>query len=501
MNRTKVNVTSQLFSQFTYMVCGLIVPRIMISTYGSSMYGLTTSIAQFLNYASLLEGGVAGVARAELYTPLARKDNYEISRVYHAVKHFFLWVGIVFIVYTLFLSVGYYDISEVSEVGRGYTFCLIWIISAATIVKYVAGISNLTLLDADKKQYVRNIVFTIATVINAIIVVLLSKSGCDLLVVKMFSSIVYIAQPICYSIYVRIHYELPFVGKNRSELKQKWTGIGQHIAYFLHTNTDVVILTIFADLRDVAVYTVYRAVISNIRQVVASFTSGMEATFGEYIAKKELHQLQASFFKYKHMLSFMSSVLFGATAILIVPFIRLYTSGVTDANYIQPLFALVLLFTEAIDGFIHPCCSLPISANQLKESRWGSYGEAGINIVLSLILVHWNPLVGVALATLIATIFKSVFYIVYSSRYILHIRLGKLLKSYLFTIGLIGIFAILGVIVLSKAQINSYFQWILWGVIECAITFAVTTGAYLLAYPGELKNVFRLLLQKIRKKE
>ena len=34
---------------------------------------------------------------------------------------------------------------------------------------------------------------------------------------------------------------------------------------------------------------------------------------------------------------------FGITSALIVPFVRVYTHGVSDTNYIQPLFAILLV--------------------------------------------------------------------------------------------------------------------------------------------------------------
>lgn len=498
MERKKRNIITTLISQLVATACGVVIPRVLISTFGSAMYGLVTSIAQFLSYISLLEGGIGRVARAELYTPLAQKDLPEISRVYNAIKHYFATVGAIFIAYTLAMSLVYYDMVEVREAGRMYTFFLIWIISAGTLAKYMGGLSNLTLLNADQRQYVGNLIVTAATIGNAVLVVLLSKAGCSLLVVKIGSGLMYIAQPVGYWLYVRKRYKLPNVGKQRAKLKQQWTGMGQHIAYFLHTNTDVVILTLFSELRLVAVYSVYRLVISSVRKIAASFTSGMEAAFGEMIARQEQTDLQKSFRGYKHLLSSMSVLLFGATAVLIVPFVRLYTKGVTDADYIQPLFAMVLLFAEAIDCFMHPCCSLPVSANKLKETRWGSYGEASINIVLSLILVHWNPLIGIALATLLATVFKAVYYMAYAARHILRLKFVELLKNFLLTNSLLAVFAAAGMI-LARYAAENYFQWALWGVAAVAGIGLVTFGMFFLFYPQEQKAAVRHLCSRLKK--
>ena len=129
--------------------------------------------------------------------------------------------------------------------------------------------------------------------------------------------------------------------------------------------------------------------------------------FGKLIAQKQQDALHKSYGKYSVMLSMVALVLFGCTGVLIIPFVRLYMAGVTDANYIQPLFALLLLLAEAMNCFALPYTTLPISANRLKANKWGSYGEAIINVSLSLVLIHWNPLLGVAIGTLTATVFKE----------------------------------------------------------------------------------------------
>lgn len=501
MRNTKKNILSTLISQLVITVCGILIPRVMIRTFGSEIYGLTTSITQFLSYISLMESGIVFVARAELYAPLANKENLQVSRVYYAIKHFFSIVAFIFLGYTFALSVVYHDIAQVEEIGRQYTFFLIWVMSAGFLLKYLGGLASQTLIYADQKQYVVNIVFTAATVINALLVVLLAKCGCNILIVKIGSSLIYAAQPIGYWIYVKRHYKLPRVGKDRSKLKQKWTGIGQHIAYFLHNNIDVVVLTLFANLELVAVYSVYKLVVSSIRKITGSFTSGMEAGFGEMIAKKEQKLLQTEFRKYKYMLTFVSVVLFGTTAVLIVPFVRLYTADITDANYIQPVFAVVLLLAEAIDCFMHPCSSLPIAANQLKQSKWGPYGEATINIVFSLILVRWDPLAGVAVATLIATIFKAMYYMIFSGKKILQIPLRGLGFNFILTNGLIVLYAFVGHMVLREDMIQNYGQWIGWGFGVFFMIFFVTSLVFFACYPAQQKQIAKAAWNKLRPKK
>ena len=68
--KSRRNIVTTLANQLITTACGIVVPRILIGSFGSEAYGISVSITQFLSYITLLEGGIGGVARAELYPSL-----------------------------------------------------------------------------------------------------------------------------------------------------------------------------------------------------------------------------------------------------------------------------------------------------------------------------------------------------------------------------------------------------------------------------------------------
>ena len=74
-----MNIGTALILQLLTAISGLVVSRLILQTFGSSVNGLATSITQFLSYVSLLEAGVGGVIRAALFKPLAEQDTEKIS--------------------------------------------------------------------------------------------------------------------------------------------------------------------------------------------------------------------------------------------------------------------------------------------------------------------------------------------------------------------------------------------------------------------------------------
>ena len=497
IQKPKLNVLTTLMRQVISTLCGILLPRVLIGAFGSVIYGATTSIAQFLSYITLLEGGIGGVARGALYEPLACGDKAQISRIYQIIRRFFLKIAGLFLIYTLILAVFYHDIAAVTVFERPFTFGLVIVISLSTMANYLGGFADLTLMNADQKQYLNNIVMTVTNILNVALVVVLVKTGANILIVKLSSALIFVTRRMFYSAYVKNHYRLPKVSAKGHDLEQKWTGMGQHMAFFLHTNMDVILLTLFADLKMVSVYAVYYLVTRSIWDISSSFSGGMEAAFGELIAKKETAALHRSYRKYGTMLTIVALVLFGCAGVMLIPFIRLYMAGVTDANYIQPLFGLLLLVAEAINCLVLPYTTLFISANQLKQSRWGSYGEVIINAVVSLLLIRWNPLLGVALGTLAATMFKALFYMVYTSRNILQCSTRNVLLRFAGALAVLIAVSIGGMQLLMQVMIPNYFVWIIAGIAVFAAVSIVVLLFGLAVFPKELKSLAaNLILRK-----
>lgn len=466
-SKSQINIITTILNQLVATACGIVVPRILIGGFGSAAYGITVSITQFLSYITLLEGGIGGVARAELYGPLASGDTMAVSAVYQAEKSFFRNVALVFFAYSIVLGLVFYDLAKVTSFSRVYIFALVMVISLSTLAKYVGGLPNLTLIVADQKLYINNAVMMGTTIANTILVFVLVGWSGDLLWVKLGSSMVFLLRPIIYSVYVRRQYTL--YKTKRAELEQKWTGVGQHIAYFLHTNTDVVLLTLFADIRLVAVYAVYSLVISSIRALTQSFSGSMEARFGELIAKGASVSLQHVFKQYQILLSSVTVTLFGCTGILVLSFVRLYTRGITDAEYIQPAFAMVLLLAEAINCLTLPSTSLPVAANHFRQTRGGAYLEAILNILFSLALIQWQPLLGVAIGTLVATMFRGIYYMFYSAKQIVFVPFRSQIIAFGIALIMLGLIIVVGNYLVQFVVINNYLQWILCALVAFVV--------------------------------
>ena len=99
--RLVYNTASSLFQQIVTIVCGFILPRLILQAYGSKVNGLVSSVNQFLNAISLLDFGIIAVVQSALYVPLAEQDNHRISRIMVASTRFFRIIAGIFGIYVV----------------------------------------------------------------------------------------------------------------------------------------------------------------------------------------------------------------------------------------------------------------------------------------------------------------------------------------------------------------------------------------------------------------
>lgn len=463
--KAKLNICFSLLRQGVALICGLIVPRLLIGSFGSEAYGATASIISFLSYITLLDSGVGAVARSVLYKALAEKSAEKISRILAESRRFFRRIGYVFILYVLFLACTFSRISGKAVFDFGFTFFLVIVISFSTFAEYFIGYSYSLLLQADQMSFIQSAILAAGTALNTLAVVLLLRLGANLLLVKLASGVIFALRPMALALYARRHYPIQTcTADGEPMLKQKWTALGQHIAWTLHNNTDVAVLTVFSRLSLVSVYSVYQMVIKEIQDLTCAFTADMEAVFGNMLAKGEGEKLDRTFGYYETLLSLLGITLFSATAALIVPFVRVYTRGIQDENYIFPAFALILTLSSLLYCLREPYSAMVIAAGQFRETRFAAYGETLVNIGLSVILVSRLGLLGVAVGTLAATAFRFVYYVFYLSRRILHRPVGLFLKRLLLNSFSSALSILSAKAFLSKVEPKGYLAWISYAI-------------------------------------
>lgn len=486
-SRTKnvvLNISSGLLLTVVTALSGLILPRLMIPTYGSEVNGLISTITQFLSYISLLEAGIGGVIRAALYSPLAKKDIKCVSGIINATQAFYRKIGFVFIGYIIILCF-VFPLVIAKEFTPVFVVALVLILSIGTLLQYFISLPYVALINADQHSRVCSFVDIITICINILLTYVLILNGSGVLTVKFFSCLIYALRPLFYYIYVKTHYALAkTVEKNNEAIKQRWNGFAHHIAFFIHHNTDIVIISTYIGLKAVSVYSVYYAVASGVEKIVTAISSGIAPSLGNVLATGTKEKINEVFDVIEFVQSVVTTALFTTASLLIIPFMRLYTREMTDMNYIEPQFAQLMLLAEAIYCIRLIYSTTALSANKYKETQVGAIMECVINIVLSLIMVSRYGIIGVACGTVVAMFARCLFDVLFLSKHVLNRPISLFCKI----ISVNAAISIISIIVCKSIisyEITSVFSWCICGAVYLCIIGLITGIFAILCYKKE----------------
>lgn len=474
------NTAASLIAQITTLICGFILPRLFLQHYGSEVNGLVNSISQFLSVIAFLELGVGAVVQSSLYKPLAEKDNQQISKVMVSANKFFQRLACILLVYVISLMIIYPFIAN-QNFGFIYTATLIAAISISSFAQYYFGIVNSLLLNADQRGYIQYNTQTVTIILNTIVCAIMISMDGTIQIVKLVTSLIYLARPIILQIYVNNHYTINWKIKYTQEpIKQKWNGVAQHVASVVLDGTDTIVLTVFSTLSNVSIYSVYFLVVKGVKTLFLSVTNGIQALIGELWAKQELDQLKSFFGWIEWLIHTGTTYVFSCTAALIVPFIQVYTLGIRDANYIQPTFAILLTLANAMHCLRLPYNIMVLAAGHYKQTQRNYIVAAILNIVVSVLTVKIWGLIGVAIGTLVAMTYQTIWLAIYDSRHFIYWPLKKVIRQFL--VDIISSFLIISfgshIVLKDITYFNWFFMAIKVAIVALFVAFCLNSLFY-----------------------
>ena len=496
MNRRKklyLNTITAVLNQLVALLCGFVLPRYILVYFGSDTNGLVNSITQFLSAISFLEFGVGPVIQSNLYEPLADNDAITISKIVVSAERFYMRIAYIFLVYIAVLAIVFPKTTP--EYDYWYTVSLLMIISISTFAQYYFGITYQVLLNADQKVYVHSTLQIITTVLNTILSIILMQLGCGIHIVKLASAIVYVIRPVAQNIYVKKKYcidrKITYI---EEPIKQKWNGFAQHLAAVVCGQTDVMLLTFFSTYQKVSIYSVYLLVVNGVTKMLMTAVSGLESFWGNMLARKEYALLNETFDCVEALIHMVVTFLFTTTAILIAPFISVYTKGLEDnAAYYLPQFGALLTFAYGAQCLRIPYFRVIKAAGHYKETQNGAFISMGINVILSVMLVFKYQLVGVAIGTLFAMLYHTIYFAWYLRRKIINRPFDCFIKHFLLDV----VVGVLGYVTAScfSVHTNTYISWFAYALMISVTVGFIDLSLNMLAY----KKQFIYLIQKVLK--
>lgn len=454
------NTVSTGVYQAAVVLTGFLIPRILLTCYGSEVNGLVSSVTQFVSYFNLVEAGLSAAAVYSLYKPLAEKKQQDVSAIVTAARNFYLQAGWIFISLVALLAVVYpllIRTTALSSVSIGLLVLIIGVNSALeffTLAKYRA------LLTADQKTYVISWASFVYQVLNTLIIYLLAKHGLGIVLVRFAAIFALIVRTAILILYVRKDYPyLDYSAKpNKSALSKKWDALYLQILGVIHTGAPTILLTIICkDLKVVSVYAIFNMVMQGLNSLLSIFIGSLSASFGDVIARNQKSVLQTSYNQFELAYYALITVVYSVAFIMIMPFIRLYTLNVTDTVYNVPLYGFLFTLNGLLYSLKNPQGMLVISAGLYKETKTQVTIQGGIAVVGGIVLGYYYGITGVMIASIASNLYRDVDLLFFIPKFVTDLPVKNTLLRW--SRILLELTLIIVPSFFFKATISGYLEW------------------------------------------
>ncbi len=469
--RSFYNITIGIGSQLITIILGVIIPRLFILNYGSEVNGFLGSISQIFAYFALLEAGVGAATVQALYAPVGKNNKNEINGILAATDHYYKKTGKIYLLAVVALAVVYPLVIN-SDISFTTMSLIILFNGIPGVISYYYQGKYSLLLSAEGKNYITTALGFAASTVISILKIVLMAMGFDVLAIQFVYLVVSLLKTLLFAIYINRKYRWINlrVKADFKAIEQKNSAFVNQICDMVFRNTDMIVLAIFCDLRVVSVYSMYTLLYSMIRTALDYVSQGFSFIMGQEYNNdiehyKKLHDLYET---YRMALVF---ALYNVALIFILPFMKLYTAGVYDINYIDEIVAVLFAVYYLLTG-ARACASDLINyAQHFRLTKNRCIAEATINIVVSIIAVIKLGIYGVLIGTIVALLYRMNDMIIYANNKILKRGAWVTYRKVLTNTAVFLVVTFIAKFI--PWQLDTYWKIIAYSGLSCVIILAV----------------------------
>lgn len=473
-NRQLMNLASGLLCQVIMALTGLILPSMIIRTYGSILNGLISTITQMMAYLSLAETGLASAALVSLFKPMAEKDYLSASSIMSAINIFYIRVAYIFLSGSVVCGIGATFMIK-DDIPLTTIWLVTFAVSGSSFISFRLLNKYKVLLQADNRIYIVNTVHAIGVIVQLVFSMLLIKNKVNIASTRVIIIGTNIIEWMILHSYSKRKFPTIMLKSTpqKNAIKQRKDIIVHQILSLVLNNTDVLLLATFSTgLSAVSVYTVYAMIGTLIHNALNSFISMFSSKMGQRYAIGDYEGVKVILRKYEVIYDIALFSLYSCMGILILPFISVYTKGISDVNYYDPTVGLLFSVYGITRMLRLPYSELTNCAGHFKETKIQAILEVLINLVVSIILIPFMGISGGLIGSIAGEIYRTIHTYYYCHKRILDIDWNR--SIVLTVINSTSFFILLILFLEIRFRIlDSYISFFSVGIVISIITFAL----------------------------
>lgn len=490
--KIRYNLLIGVFGQVVAMVFGAVVPRFILTGYGSEVNGLLSSVVNIYAYIAIVEAGIFAASRQALYRTLTDANCARSNSVLSACNRYYHRTGFIYLGLIAAFSI-LYPILIHTEIPYTTVVLIILFNGVGNVISYFFHGKYVVLLKSDGKSYVCTGIESVVNILRQVGKIVLISLGFDVVFVQAAAMLASFVQMFCITLYIRKNYTWIDLKAepDHAAISQTRHVFVHEINYLISGNVDTVMLTAFSTLLQVSVYSLYNMLFGVITRALWIIKDAFEFKIAHVF-----HQDKKAFLKlfeaYETCYITLAFALFTIANYFMLPFMRLYTSGVTDANYLDAALPYAFVFVNLLAAGRYPCDVMIHISGHFRQTKTSALVETLLNIGFSAILVHRFGIFGVLLGTVISSLYRGNYLLLYINRNVIGRSPMKSYKCWL-----INFAVYLAIVYVSRwirPSLDTYLKIFTFCVPYALGVLAVYFGVTFLTSP----NVFGYLLAYVK---
>lgn len=440
---------------------GIFKSKMFIDVLGDKTLGLYQLYSQIMVYVALVDGGLSSALIYALYKPNSSGDNEKFKEIIAAGYKVFSFIGMIIFGIAAIVSPFVHFLIKDTIFSNGFISLTFLIFSLSNVVEYFF-VPQMSILEVKEKKYVVNTCLQAGQIILSIIEIIMLLLNIKFIYILLMHVIVRLLANVAVAICCKKIYPEYRVKR----LKNKDFGFTKQIKHLIFHkinglvvyNIDILLISKFLGLAEVAIYSTYNYIINMLRNILGKISGSITAIIGNYLSTGDTKKSYELFNELCGLMFFIAIIVSIPLFFAINDFIDIWYAGKIQTQFLIALSFSIYIFIYVIKI---PTTTFVTAAGLFKETKICALCDTIINFTLSVILLFVCGISGVVFATAFSSfvaeyimktnvLYKNIF-----DRNSVFDYYKRNFKFLIFT----SVDLIIGYIIFSNIQVTNIWTW------------------------------------------
>ena len=503
MSRTRNTQLLAIVSALNLMltsVCSIITGRLVLVCLGSEYNGINSIVAQFLTILSVLEGGFTTASLVALMKPYEDRDVHKINQLFAETRAKFNKISVLSLLIGCVVGAIYGGAVKTSI--PYLTVVAIILIGVISSTYNVGVITKYRMVfQAAQEEHLFAGITLITTLVGQIGMMFILVLFQNIIFMRTFGMLMsfsagLIIKKVFLKRYSFIEQNAKWDGTNRIEGTRD-VMIGKVVGT-IHSSSSVFFLSVFGGAAATSVYAVYNSIINIIVHVAKIGFNAPQNAIGQVLQNLENENKKKIVLEYEYLAIVILTILFVPLSILIVPFVRIYTQGVDDVQYIDNLLAALMVVSAYIQLIHIPAGVCIYMSGHFSKARNIQSIALVVLILGNIVMGNLWGIYGFVVSVLLCNAFLAVTEIMYLHKVIIPRSAKVFIQRLLLNFSMMLVMCVLGWSV--SGRIESIISCFLYAIIITLLSIGTTLVINKLTFRKSFDEMFSRITSVIYKK-